>query len=101
MSEYRLVTQPRAARDVEGIFDWYDDERPGLGREFLEELRATIARVLAGPYRYQVLRSDIRRALVRRFPYAVFFAVEGYSIVVIRVLHTSRSPREWQRRSDR
>jgi toxin ParE1/3/4 len=100
MSEYHLVTQPRAARDVEVIFDWYDDERPGLGREFLEELRATISRVLAGPYRYQVLRSDIRRALVRRFPYAVFFAVEGNSIVVIRVLHTSRSPREWQLRSD-
>ena len=97
MSEYHLVTQPRAARDVEGIVDWYEDERPGLGREFLEELRATFARVLTGPYGYQVLRAGIRRALLKRFPYAVFFTVEGDTIVVTRVLHTSRDPREWQR----
>jgi plasmid stabilization system protein ParE len=100
VSEYHLVTQPRAARDVDGIFDWYEDERPGLGREFVEELRTTYDRILTGPYRYQVLSSDIRRALLRRFPYAVFFAVEGSTIVVIRVLHTRRDPREWQRGRD-
>ena len=97
MNEFHLVTQPRAERDVDAIFDWYEDERPRLGRQFLAELRTTYARVLTGPYRYQVLSSDIRRALMKRFPYAVFFAVEDNTIVVIRVLHTQRDPREWQR----
>jgi plasmid stabilization system protein ParE len=100
VSEYRLVTLLRAVRDVEGIVGWYEGERPGLGLEFLEELRATYAQVLLSPFGYQVLRSDLRRALVRRFPYAVFFAIEGDSIVIARVLHTSRNPGEWQRGRD-
>ena len=98
MTDYRLVAEPRADLDVAATFDWYETEQAGLGREFLDELRATYDRVAAGPLAYQDLRSGIRRALVRRFPYAVYFAVEGDVIVVLAVLHVSRDPAEWQRR---
>ena len=99
MTEYRLVAEPRADVDVEAAFDWYENERAGLGLEFLEDLRATYDRVADGPLAYQDLRSGIRRALVRRFPYAVYFAVEADVIVVLAVLHVSRDPAEWQRMS--
>jgi plasmid stabilization system protein ParE len=66
--------------------------------EFLDELRATYGRIVEGPLKYQHLRSGIRRALLRRFPYAVYFAVEEAAIVVLAVLHASRDPAEWQRR---
>ena len=62
------------------------------------ELRAAYDRVADGPLQYQHLRSGIRRALVRRFPYAVYFAVEDAVVVVLAVLHASRDPAEWQRR---
>jgi plasmid stabilization system protein ParE len=96
---YRLVSDPRADLDIEGTFDWYEREQPGLGLDFLTELRATYDRIIKGPLKYQELRSGIRRALFRRFPYAVYFAVEGQVIVVLAVLHASRDPAEWQRRS--
>ena len=70
--------------------------RPGL--EFLDELRATYDRIADGPLKYQLIRSGIRRALLRRFPYAVYFAVEEDILVVLAVLHASRDPAEWQRR---
>jgi plasmid stabilization system protein ParE len=98
VTEYRLVAQPQVDLDISAAFDWYDKEQAGLGREFLGELRATYYRVVDGPLKYQPLRSGIRRALVRRFPYAVYFAVEGEVIVVLAVLHVSRDPAEWQRR---
>ncbi len=98
MTEYRLVAEPRTDLDVAATFDWYEKEQAGLGREFLDELRATYERVAGGPLAYQDLRSGIRRALVRRFPYAVYFAVEGDVIVVLAVLHVSRDPAEWQGR---
>ncbi len=98
MTEYRLVAQPQADLDVAAVFDWYEKEQAGLGREFLDELRATYDRVVDGPLKYQPLRSGIRRALAHRFPYAVYFAVEGEVIVVLAVLHVSRDPAEWQRR---
>lgn len=98
MSDYRLISEPRTDLDVEAAFDGYEKERDGLGLEFLDELRATYDRIVAGPLKYQQLRSGIHRALLRRFPYAVYFAVEDDLIVVVAVLRASRDPAEWQRR---
>ncbi|MGE3154659.1 MAG: type II toxin-antitoxin system RelE/ParE family toxin [Nitrospiraceae bacterium] len=98
MIKYRLVSEPQADLDIEATFHWYENEQSGLGLEFLDELLATYNRIVEGPLKYQELRSGIRRALVRRFPYAVYFAVEGNAIVVLAVLHASRDPAEWQRR---
>lgn len=69
-----------------------------LGVEFLEELRSAYDRIVEGPFRYQDLTSGIRRALLRRFPYSVYFAVEGEVIVVLAILHAHRDTAEWQRR---
>lgn len=98
MIEYRLISEPPADLDVEAAFEWYENERSGLGLEFLDELRATYNRILDSPFKYQELRGNIRRALLRRFPYVVYFAIEGDLIVVVAVLHVSRDPAEWQRR---
>ena len=98
MIEYRLISEPPADVDVEAAFEWYENERPGLGLEFLDELRATYNRIADGPLKYQELRGSIRRALLRRFPYAVYFAIEGDVVVVVAVLRARRDPAEWQRR---
>jgi plasmid stabilization system protein ParE len=97
---YRIVSDARVDRDIGAVYAWYENEREGLGAELLAELRATYTRIVDGPLRYQVLRSDIRRAMLRRFPYAVYFAVEADSIIVVAVLHASRNPSAWQRRRE-
>lgn len=98
MIEYRLISDLAVDLDVEAAFEWYENERPRLGVEFLDELRATYNRIADGPLKYQELRSGIRRALLRHFPYAVYFAIEADIVVVVAVLHASRDPAEWQRR---
>jgi plasmid stabilization system protein ParE len=98
VKQYSIEAAPAVEADVEAAFDWYEGEEPELGFEFLEELRAAYQRILDHPFGYQELRSGIRRALTHRFPYAVYFAVEGESIVIVAVLSTARDPAEWQRR---
>ena len=98
MTGHRLVSAPRADLDVEAAFEWYENERSGLGLEFLDELRATYDRIADGPLKYQLIRSGIRRALLQRFPYAAYFAVEDDVVIVLTVLHANRDPAEWQRR---
>lgn len=100
MTEHRLVSDPQADLDVEATFQWYENESPGLGNEFLAELRTVYDQIVDGPLQFQHLRSGIRRALLHRFPYGVFFSLEDDLIVVIGVLHASRDPAEWQRRRD-
>ncbi|PYM95208.1 MAG: hypothetical protein DME04_05350 [Candidatus Rokuibacteriota bacterium] len=98
MTEYWLVAEPRADLDVAAAYQWYESERAGLGLQFLDQLSTTYDRIVADPLRYRDLESGIRRALLRRFPYAVYFAVESDDVVVLAVLHVSRDPAEWQRR---
>jgi plasmid stabilization system protein ParE len=98
VTEYRIEAEPSVEADVEASFDWYEDEQIGLGFEFLDQLRAAYLRILDGPFKYVELRSGIRRALTKRFPYAIYFSIEGSIVVVLAVLHTARDPAEWQRR---
>ena len=96
MTDYHLVTAPGVDRDVEAAYQWYEREQAGLGADFLAELRPAYDRIATHPLGYQDLRSGIRRALLRRFPYAVYFTLEGDAIVVLTVLHVSRDPAAWQ-----
>jgi plasmid stabilization system protein ParE len=96
VTEYRLVAEPRVDLDVAAAYQWYEHEHPGLGAEFFDELLAVYERIAVGPLEYQDLRAGIRRALLRRFPYAVYFAVEDQFVVVLAVLHASRDPAAWQ-----
>jgi plasmid stabilization system protein ParE len=98
LTEYRIVAAPRVDLDVAATYQWYENEQPGLGLEFLNQVHTTYDQIAAGPFQYQYLRAAVRRALLRRFPYAVYFAVEGDLVIVLAVLHASRDPAEWQRR---
>ena len=98
MKRFRLAATPVVELDIEAAFEWYEGEEQGLGFEFLEELRAAYFRILDHPFGYQDLRSGIRRTLTRRFPYAIYFLVEGDVIIVLAVLHTARDPEDWQGR---
>ena len=96
MKRYHLLSDVASDADVEAAFEWYESEQSGLGLEFLDEVRAAYTRILEGPLKYQELRSGIRRALTRRFPYGIYFSVEGELIIVIAVIDTARDPAEWQ-----
>ncbi len=96
MKRHSLLSDVASDADIEAAFEWYESEQPGLGLEFLDEIRATYTRILDGPFKYEELRPGIRRALTRRFPYAIYFSIEDDLIVIIAVLDTARDPAEWQ-----
>ena len=93
-----LVLLRAAREEFDDAFDWYEDERPGLGVAFDASVRETFARIVARPQLYQVVLGDVRRAPVGRFPYLIFYRVEPDQIVVLSVFHSSRDPVIWQSR---
>jgi plasmid stabilization system protein ParE len=94
--KYRVRIRSDARNDIRFARDWYERQSRGLGDRFGEELAATISSIETQPLLYAVIHRDIRRAMTRRFPYAIYFIVEGDRISVLRVLHHARDPREWQ-----
>jgi plasmid stabilization system protein ParE len=89
---------PDARKDVEQAVARYGEERAALALAFAESLDALIARVCETPLQFPAVRGEIRRALLGRFPYGVFFTIKAESIDVLAVLHLHRHPDHWKER---
>ncbi|MHB8859321.1 MAG: type II toxin-antitoxin system RelE/ParE family toxin [Thermoleophilia bacterium] len=94
-----LIFHAAAAADVEDAFLWYESQRSGLGDEFLDELSLVLSAINENPIRFPVLHRDTRRALLHRFPYALFYRVLHEKIIIVACMHGKRNPSHWQIRS--
>ncbi len=96
MTKIRLSQE--AKRDVREAKEWYAEQKPDLDLEFRDELDRTLDRIRAFPESYAAVYKDVRRASLRRFPYAVFYHRRKSDWFVIAVVRHARHPRHWQRR---
>ena len=94
-----LIVRPEAEADALEAFQWYNEQAPGLGQQFLGELDRTFQAIQSNPLLQGKVHRELRRALLRRFPYGVFYAVESQRLVVIAILHTARDPELWRERA--
>jgi plasmid stabilization system protein ParE len=94
----KLVVAPEAELDIAEAYVWYESRRIGLGEEFLGSVDAAIERIGRHPAIYPEVHETYRRALIRRFPYGIFFESTETSITVYAVFHTSRDPEKWRQR---
>lgn len=90
---YKLIIKPFAEEDAKEAANWYNEKRDGLGNEFLLALEASFTSLQRNPNHYQVVYKGLQRALIVRFPYGIFFIVEGNTIYILAIFHTSRSPK--------
>ncbi|MGH8554810.1 MAG: type II toxin-antitoxin system RelE/ParE family toxin [Gammaproteobacteria bacterium] len=94
-----VIFRPAAAADVEDAFHWYEAQRPGLGSDFIASVRAGLQAILANPEINAVMHRNARRALLKRFPYTLYYRIYPKSIVVVACMHGRRDPLRWQPRS--
>ena len=93
-----LIIAPEAQQDVDGAYCWYEDRRPGLGEEFLGCVDACLQEMCRMPKRHTKVHEEYRRALVRRFPYVIFYEYAGGKVTDYSIFHTSRDPKKWRNR---
>jgi plasmid stabilization system protein ParE len=94
----RLVLRPAARDDLEEAAGWYEAQRWGLGSDFLGRVDAAMESIMREPSLALEVGNGVRRALIRRFPYGIFFLQEEGMIVVLAVLHHRRDQRVWRQR---
>ncbi len=96
---YQIIVRPEAAREVQQAFDWYQEKTEGLGLEFLRAADACLAGVQRNPLASPIMYQEIRRALLRKFPYILFYIVKEEQIIVLACFHARRNPIDWLRRA--
>jgi len=90
--------RPQAEAEALEARRWYDGRRAGLGDEFGADVDAAVARIVEHPLAFPRVRGETRRAVLTRFPYALYFRITDDSIVVLAV-HGRQDPSRWHRRS--
>ena len=94
-----LIITPEAEEDLAEAKAWYDRKREGLGEEFVLCVEAALDHIRRVPAAATQVYPGVRRVVVRRFPYGVFYRVDPDQIAVLAVYHSKRDPRGWQARS--
>jgi plasmid stabilization system protein ParE len=94
----QLVISTQAAADIEQAVTWLGDISPNLPVRFEEELERVYASVLDHPQMYPVVHKKVRRALLRRFPYSIFYILDASVVLILAVIHQSRDEETWKRR---
>jgi plasmid stabilization system protein ParE len=95
--KYTVEVRGAAERDVAEAMDWYEAQA-GLGAAFLDDFAQVLARLSETPLLYQVVYRESRRAQLRRFPYLVWFKVQGPLVTVRACLRGSINPAKVRRR---
>jgi plasmid stabilization system protein ParE len=89
---------PEAEKEFNDAIEYYEDLEPGLGYDFALEVHSAIKRSVDFPKAWAGLDGDVRRSLVRRFPYGILYSEEKDGIFVVAVMHLHREPGYWKRR---
>ena len=92
---FRLKFSTRALRETGEAQEWYELQSPGLGEEFITAMELQLKRLEQAPLLYAETIPNVRRALLPRFPYGLFYVMRGNLIYVLAVLHDARNPNRW------
>lgn len=92
---YRLKFSGRAVREIGDAYAWYEQQSPGLGAEFELAFELQLKRLEQVPLLYSEILPGVRRTLLPRFPYGVFYTVRADLVHILAVIHNARNPRGW------
>lgn len=92
---YRLKFSTRALREAGEAQEWYESQSLGLGDEFIAAMELQLKRLEQAPLLYAGVIPGVRRALLPRFPFGLFYVVRGDLVHVMAVLHDARNPKRW------
>jgi plasmid stabilization system protein ParE len=94
-----VVLRDEAKAELEAAFDYYEAQRPGLGVDFVARVQEVFDRISVNPLLHAAVFADVRKAVVARFPYCVYYRAEPTRVQVIAVFHDRRDPSIWQARA--
>jgi plasmid stabilization system protein ParE len=89
---FNVQVRRAAELDVAAAQSWYETQRSGLGAEFHFEVSQIFARLTETPLIYSAVYQDVRRAVVRRFPYLIWYRVLGIDVTVLACTHGRQDP---------
>ncbi|MDD2597683.1 MAG: type II toxin-antitoxin system RelE/ParE family toxin [Kiritimatiellae bacterium] len=84
-----------ADQEMSLAFQWYENQVVGLGYAFLNAVDAAIAVIKTFPFAFECVRGNLRKSLLRRFPYGLIYGIDDGTIIIVAVAHSKMLPGYW------
>lgn len=93
-----LVFRPEVRDEINEACKWYDQRLRNLGDRFLAAVELALESIQANPCACGLVHRDVRAALLKRFPYLIYYRIEASRIVVVAIQHGRQHSRRWKSR---
>jgi toxin ParE1/3/4 len=93
---WNLIVRQEAENDLIEAYQWYEQQYLGLGESFLKCVETSLDSIRNNPDVSTQIYKNLRRKLIRRFPYGIFYAVSERTISIVAVMHAKRCPKNWK-----
>lgn len=96
---YFLTVRKEAELDINAAFEYYENQRLGLGHDFLLCIEEGLSKIERNPAHYKIIYKELRRIAIRRFPYRILYLVQNNLLIVTAVFHARKNPQSWESHS--
>ncbi|MBI5233214.1 MAG: type II toxin-antitoxin system RelE/ParE family toxin [Deltaproteobacteria bacterium] len=93
-----VVFLPKAEQEMLEAARYYESLSAGLGVDYLSEVERAVHAIQESPLIWPIIEGEIRRRMIRRFPFGILYRIEPEEIVVVAVMHLLRMPGYWRKR---
>ena len=97
---HKSIILPLAKEDIREAAQWYNKQRPGLGKRFTNEVRESVQFIKQNPTACNIRYDQVRTTVLIVFPFMIHYTIDedNKTVIISAVLHTSRDPLEWEKR---
>jgi plasmid stabilization system protein ParE len=78
--------------EIEDAKEYYNLQKSTLGNTFKNDIKKSIETIKNFPNLYPNITNDLRRCVLHRFPYSIFYAITNDTILILSVAHQHRKP---------
>ena len=89
---------PEARDDVDAAYVHYESRQTALGDRFLDELKRVVRLIEGNPLLYGEVFNGVRAAMLRRFPFVIYYQERSGQLLIIAARHGRDNPAIWQLR---
>lgn len=88
---FEVIIKPIVFLDVEEAVDYYDKKLKGLGKRFYDNFITSLREIEINPHNYSYIKNPVRKHIIEKFPYKIYYIITLDKIIVIGVSHAKRS----------
>ncbi len=97
--QYKIELSEKAELDFDNSYLYYAEESEKVAENFYQHINSAFENIAKNPYAFQIVLGAIRRYILKRFPFIVYYRIIEQTIQIIAIFHVSRNPEIWKQRT--